>query len=97
VYAQIVDTQTINLTGIHIMNVHSVEAIVMLSLIYGEKIMSRRMKSIIIVLCWMLMMVAGNLVYLVPNGEGFVYLVYAIALLSVGKKLELWMEKILDY
>ena len=43
------------------------------------------------------MMIAGNVVYFVPNGEGFVYLVYAIALLNAGKKLESWMEKILNY
>ena len=59
--------------------------------------MSRRKKSTLIVLCWILMMVVGNIICFIPNGDGFVYIVYVIALLNMGNTLELWMEKILNY
>lgn len=60
--------------------------------------MTKRKKSALIVLCWVLMMTAGNLIYIfIPNRDDFAFMVYAITLIRLGEKLELWMEQLLHY
>jgi len=53
----------------------------------------KQKKSLMIVICWLCLVVVGNVIYLGFASEGLRYILYVWALLVLGERFVSWLEK----